>query len=433
MNRFMLCLCLLALKLQAQSLDSLIQTGIANNPVFSKLEHKMQAAGLRAASVGYLPPPVVGIEFSQIPVGEVNILNQALSNSISLSQMFPLGGKLAAMEIAERKNFSIIKAEQHMEIRKFVAAVTMQYAAFWGVEKRLILQKELLQILQQAHQALISRYGSSGMVADVAMSEALIASAEGALQGMKAERDALLQSLQILCGLADTVQIVPRDQDVERATVIAGDDGALELRANPELARMRLMQDMKSAESDAYRKELIPDLMVQGMVMRMPKGMILTSGQTMDMLTGMAKTEYMYSLMVSVTLPFAPWSSGGISAKADALNTEAKQYGEEAREMERQMRTALQQKLSTYKSNEVRAKVMAEKSIPALQKSESAAATAFTAGTLTLPQYYEYVKMRVMEQMNYYMALTDMYMSAADIRMMTDAHNSINTMNRIEK
>ena len=73
---------------------------------------------------------------------------------------------------------------------------------------------------------------------------------------------------------------------------------------------------MNEAEITAANRELIPDVMVQATVMRMPNGMILTGGpRSTEMIQqsarGMAmqKTDWMYSIMASITLPFAPWSS----------------------------------------------------------------------------------------------------------------------------
>ncbi|KAB2838567.1 MAG: hypothetical protein F9K45_11165, partial [Melioribacteraceae bacterium] len=88
----------------AQSVDSLVAEAIANNPKLKSLQYKIQASEKRSESVDNLPAPNLGIEFSQVPIKEINIYNKAISNSISFSQMFPLGGKLNAMAEVERKN-----------------------------------------------------------------------------------------------------------------------------------------------------------------------------------------------------------------------------------------------------------------------------------------------------------------------------------------
>jgi len=77
------------------------------------------------------------------------------------------------------------------------------------------------------------------------------------------------------------------------------------------------MIEMNKAMIDANNRELIPDLMVQGMFMRMPQGMILTSKSDLSMLN--PKTETMYSLMFSINLPFAPWSINKYKAKEQEL------------------------------------------------------------------------------------------------------------------
>jgi len=91
------------------------------------------------------------------------------------------------------------------------------------------------------------------------------------------------------------------------------------LENNPALRKMDRMQEMNNLEINANRKELFPDLMLQAMLMRMPQGMLLTSKTPVHSLTGMGETEYMFSVMASVTLPFAPWASGKIRTREEEL------------------------------------------------------------------------------------------------------------------
>ena len=91
-------------EIKAQSIDSLINEAIKNNPKLKSLQFKITASEKRSESVNSLPAPNFGIEFSQVPTNSINILNRANSNNFSISQMFPLGGKLNAMTEVESKN-----------------------------------------------------------------------------------------------------------------------------------------------------------------------------------------------------------------------------------------------------------------------------------------------------------------------------------------
>ena len=88
----------------AQSVDSLVNEAIVNNPKLKSLQYRIEASEYRSESVDYLPPPNLSVEFSQVPVSQIDIFNQSISNNFGLSQMFPLGGKLSAMAEVENKN-----------------------------------------------------------------------------------------------------------------------------------------------------------------------------------------------------------------------------------------------------------------------------------------------------------------------------------------
>src|ERR1035437_8696110 len=109
------------------------------------------------------------------------------------------------------------------------------------------------------------------------------------------------------------------------------------LNNNPSLKKMGSMIKMSELEIYANNKELIPDIMVQGMVMRMPRGMILTTKTDPAMMDGMGQTEYMYSVMASITLPFMPWSSGRISSKEEQLQADISGLSMEKKNMQGDM------------------------------------------------------------------------------------------------
>src|SRR4030042_6475453 len=81
----------------AQSVDSLITEAVKNNPQLKSLQYRITASEKRTESINPLPAPNLSVEFSQVPTNTFDVWNQSNSNNFSLSQMFPLGGKLNAM------------------------------------------------------------------------------------------------------------------------------------------------------------------------------------------------------------------------------------------------------------------------------------------------------------------------------------------------
>ena len=118
-------------QVKAQSIDSLVNEAIANNPQLKSLQSRIVASEYRSESVDYLPPPNLSVEFSQVPVDEINVWNEAISNSLSLSQMFPLGGKLGKMSETERKNVEVIKDDYDAYKASLIVKVKMTYYSLW--------------------------------------------------------------------------------------------------------------------------------------------------------------------------------------------------------------------------------------------------------------------------------------------------------------
>ncbi|MCZ7613830.1 MAG: TolC family protein [Ignavibacteriaceae bacterium] len=131
----------------AQSVDSLINEAMLNNPYLKSIEQKIYSGQYRAESVDYLPPPTLGVQFDQIPIKEINIWNSAISNSLSLSQMFPLGGKLSAMNKVELQNVEVTKRDYDSYKINLIAQIKMQYYNIWQIERKLDVQQGTIDLL----------------------------------------------------------------------------------------------------------------------------------------------------------------------------------------------------------------------------------------------------------------------------------------------
>ena len=114
-----------------QSVDSLVNEALMNNRQLKGLEQRVRSAGYKSESVGYLPAPTLGIEFQQVPFNNPNPFNQALSQNLSFSQMFPLGGKLSSMSEAEKQNIPIAQSDYDIAKQKLIAEVKEEYFKIW--------------------------------------------------------------------------------------------------------------------------------------------------------------------------------------------------------------------------------------------------------------------------------------------------------------
>lgn len=434
MKRYFLILTFIVLQfsqLHAQSLDSLVREALQNNPQLRSLEFQIIAAERKAESVGTLPPPSVGVEFSQIPTSSANAVNGAISNNISVSQMFMLGGKLGAMSEAEQKRADVIRNRMKTTQTQLRNRVKQTYFQFWLVDRRLETQRSIVNILQKLNTIVeglvsVNRYKQSDAFALQAEKAAL----EAKLLQMESEKKAYLYSLNVLLGRNNTAQEIVVDSALAQVQQLPNveDLSTALLNNNPSLAEMNSMITMNQAEIFATQKEKYPDLMVQGMIMRMPQGMLLTAGSqtTADVIqrniamtpATMSGTDWMYSVMFSVTLPFAPWSSARYTAKEDELQASIQSIDYERLNMSRMMTAQVREMFVKYESAKQRGEKYRNEILPLSRKTVEVLSGSFQSGQVPITTILDAMRMLAMREEEFAMVTVDAHMAASDIEFM---------------
>ena len=407
----------------AQSVDSLVNEAIVNNPKLKSLQYRIEASEYRSESVDYLPPPNLSVEFSQVPVSQIDIFNQSISNNFGLSQMFPLGGKLSAMAEVENKN-TLVEGNNFDAYKiNLTAQVKMSYFNLWLIDRKIEIQKSNISLLGDFAKAIeASFYTNRISQADVLTVQSEIASNETQILILEKQREALVYNLNKLLGrdLNSKDVFALKDFEIDSLQLSQLQLEELLSDSNPTLNKMNNMIEMNKAMITANNKELIPDLMVQGMLMRMPRGMILTSASDLTMLD--PKTEWMYSLMFSINLPFAPWSVGKINYKEEELAAGISSIEQEKNDMQREMTSQLKEALVKYNTAKELTELYDKKVIPLYTSSSESQTTAYQNGKTNITAVIDSYRMLLMQKMNYYMSKADIQMSLAEVEMMVGAN-----------
>ncbi|MBK9097414.1 MAG: TolC family protein [bacterium] len=413
-------------QVKAQSVDSLVNEALQNNPQLKSIEQRIYAGEYRAGSVDNFPPPTLGIEFTQVPIDEINIWDDAISNSLSISQMFPLGGKLSAMNNVELQNVEVTKKDYDSYKTNLTAQVKMSYYYIWQLDRKIEIQLENIDLLNNLSYSLEISYQVNRInQADVLTIKSEVASNNAQLIILKKQREAEIYKLNKLLGRKLDSKELTIDEDVNDDTLSYSQAQLEEILSNknPSLLKMNSMIEMNKAMVNANNSELVPDLMVEGMVMRMPQGMILTSKTDLSMLAHEPQeTEYMYSLMASITLPFVPWSSGKYNNKEEELLSEIKGIEYEKNNMQREMTAQLKETLVKYNTAKELMNLYDQEVIPLYANSAESQTTAYQNGKTSITTVIDSYRMLLMQKMNYYMSKADVQMSLAEIEMMVGAN-----------
>ncbi|NJD22010.1 MAG: TolC family protein [Melioribacter sp.] len=405
--------------INAQQVDSLVAEAVKNNPLLKSLQYKITASEKRTESINTLPAPNFSVEFSQIPTSTFDVFNQSISNNFAVSQMFPLGRKLNAMAEVERKS-TLVEGNNYDAYKvNLIAAVKMSYYTLWLIDRKIEVQTKNISLLNDVIKSIESSYYTNKInQADLLTLQSEIASYETQLLIMEKQKEAEIYKLNKFLGRNLDSKNVYAVEDFTADSLSSSQSKLEELLgySNPTLKKMGNMIEMNKAMIVANNRELIPDLMVQGMIMRMPQGMILTSKSDLSMLD--PKTETMYSLMFSINLPFAPWSINKYKAKEEELYAGISGIEYEKSDMQREMESQLKAAIVKYNTAVDLTRLYNDKVIPLYSKAAESQVSAYQNNRTGVTTVIDSYRMLLMQQMNYYMSKADTQMSLAEIEMM---------------
>ncbi|MDR3610305.1 MAG: TolC family protein [Ignavibacteriaceae bacterium] len=407
---------------RAQSIDSLINEALRNNKQLKSLEQKIKSAGYKSETVSYLPPPTLGVEFQQIPFTNADPFNQAISQNLSFSQMFMLGGKLSSMYEAEKQNVTMAENDYDIVKQKLIADVKGEYYKIWMNEHHAGLREDNINILKDLLGTAENSYKvNKTKYSEVLLLKAELASYQTELNVMNNNVQSEIYIMNNLLGrdINNSDLEVHHEWKIDTLALSGKEIEDMVLNNNPSIKKMGSMLKMSELEMHANNKELIPDLMIEGMVMRMPRGMLLTTKSDPMMLNGMGETEYMFSVMASVTLPFMPWSSGKITSKEEEIKADISGLSLERTDMEREMVSQLNASLKKLESKREEVLLYDNQVLPLYKQAFDAQLTEYKNNQLSINTLLETLRSILLKEeaqaevkMDYEMTLADIYMMA---------------------
>ena len=428
LRKLLLCVVVFVNTVTAQPLDSLLSEAMRNNPQLRAYAFTVQAAEHRIDAAGALPPPQAGVAVEQVQVGNFNIVNGALSNNFYASQMFMLGGKLGAMQDMERAR---VKSEQD-RTQEFAAKlrsdITTAYTMLWRIDRQREIYTSTATVLERS----ISVASSQVQAGRFSYAEVLRLQAEKSLTLLKQttlgnERKTALAMLASLVGRINTasMNIVPVLEERRFTETQVRTRLQMLAASNPTLRRMASMIAMTEAERVSAEKEAIPDLMLQGMIMRMPQGMTLTANSSVlrEMLSNphgvpngeMNRTDWMYSLMAQITLPFAPWSSPKYTAKAQELAALTQAQTLERENMTLMLSAQMEEQLQKMQTATQTIEILEQTVIPLYERTFDAQLAGLQSGQTSISGLLDTERMLLMKRDDVLMAREQYHLALAQL------------------
>ncbi len=412
-------LCSVFFSTSAQSLDSLIEAGLKNNAKIKSFSFKHLQQGAEEEKLSAYPAPSVGLSFSQMPFSSLNFLDKPFSQNISFSQMLPLGGKLDAMKEMSKSALPEIHAELRTAQIQLTAEIKMSYYKWAAAHLKYLLVKENISVLQMLKSFSVNALNNSLRTYNVLLLDSELGLADISLKKTKQEINEQITLLTRYTGVSELT--IPDTSILSFANISYSrtEIDSLVKENNPTIKQMNAMVGMNDLEMKANEKELYPDLMLEAMLMRMPQGMPLTTKTPTDMIDGMGKTAYMYSLTASISLPFAPWSKKGITAKSEEISFKNKRIESEISDMTAEMSAKSNILYDKYLTASKSVQEYESSVLLPLANAKNSAILLYQSDASSITSFLSVQKMYLMEYMNYLMLKTDAGMALIEMEMMT--------------
>ncbi|MBN1980292.1 MAG: TolC family protein [Chitinivibrionales bacterium] len=404
-------------------LQQLIDTALRDNPGLKATYHKIEASQASIAIQKGLEPPQFALEFFQAPISSFpNPLKEQMEIDYSLQQMIPFPGKLSAMAAVAQANTAMLKWEKETAEQELIKSVKEAFFELYLVYRKIEINKENLELIAGFIETATKQYElGMGKQSDILAGQTQLSSLLNiniVLEQNKQSMQAMINGLtsrQFDSPVPFIPQISPAIDTMSLSELLS-----LARKNRPELKAMEAAISMQQAEVNANRQERLPDFMVRGMYKQMLEG------------------SDSWSLMLGLSLPFAPWSQNRFYAATLSSEARVKQAQQEYANMHNMVQSQIQDAASKVRSNRQLLQASQYTSIPQARQTLQSAIAAYQTGSRDFLMLIDIQKMLLMAQLDYHMAVMNLLSSRAQLERAigvsrSQSGSTIEEINKYEK
>jgi outer membrane protein TolC len=383
-------------------LSQAIDEALKNNPEIHVLQNKLQSARARSNQATYLEDPELNLEAWGMPLNQPVNLRKANPIILGLRQKVPFFGKRALKsEIAESE---VRMAEQDLRAKQveIIANVKNAYADYFMAEKSIEIAKGHLELIRQVSLTAENLY-KVGKAPQQDVIKALLEQTDllNRLNMAERELETTKARLNTLLGRHPGAQIgSPADLSLARLSITADDLERLALEQKPEVRG--LQQNLKRSDTVielARRNQKYPDFMLGLQYWVAPD----------------QKQKHMYNPMVSLTIPFSPWTKGKHDLEVEEALAERQAAKSQLDAMKNTALLAVREMFVRARAAEKSVAFYQEGLLPQAQQSFEATVAAYQTGQVNFATMLEAQRTNRETRLGYYKALVEHEQSVVDI------------------
>jgi len=382
-------------------LDSLVAEALRSNPQLRAARNKASALLTRVSQVTSWESPQLGVEFFQTPVKSFpNPVKDWMENDYFIQQMFPFPGKLSAMGRAAENQAAMTEQDYSALKRKIIRDLKSAYFELYLVQRKIQVNAENQDLLRSFVDIARKQYEvGMGKQADVLRAQTELSTLVNAGISLDKEKrvvESMINTILSRPPASPLGQVPDIESDIPQWDFDQIEPVALENR--PELKAMNYGIEMNKAEVTSAKREYLPDFM--------------TKLSYKDM--AQTKDDF-WSVMVGITIPLAPWSSGKYTSKTEETELNVKKAEDEFASMKNMVLFDVQQALVNVQTNRNLVLLYKNTVIPQAEQTLQSTTASYQTGKTEFLMLIDAYRMVLMSKLDYYMAVMNFMSSQAQL------------------
>ena len=379
-----------------------IDEALENNPEIRVLQNKLQSARARGNQSTYLEDPELNLEAWGIPLNQPASIRSSNPIVFGLRQKVPFFGKRALKSAIAGSEVRMAEEDLRAKQVEVVAKVKNAYTDYFLAGKSIEIAKGHLELIRQVSLTAENLY-KVGKAPQQDVIKALLEQTDllNRLNMAERELETTKARLNTLLNRRPGAQLGPPAELSLVPLLLSFDDlERLAVENNPELQGME--QNVRRSEKVielAQRNQKYPDFMLGLQYWVAPD----------------QKQKHMYTPMVSLTIPFSPWTKGKHDYEIEEAIAERQATKSQHDAMKNAASLAVREMFTRARAAEKSISFYQDGLLPQAQQSFEATVTAYQTGQVNFVTMLDAQRTIREARLGYYKALVEHEQSIVDI------------------
>jgi outer membrane protein TolC len=383
------------------TLSAAIAQALANNPEIEVARKKTEVARAKAGQAGYLEDPEANLEAWGIPLNRPSSLRSANPIVIGVRQKLPFFGKRDLQsQVAEHE---VAMAEEELRAKQIEIAsrVRTAYADVFIASRSVGINNELLRLMRDITTTAESLY-RAGKVPQQDVFKALLEQTDLLNRITSADRDltAAQAKLTTLLDYAISTTVETEEPNPRSLPIEMSDLEKIAVEERP---------DIQGVEADIRRSEAAIALAER-------------NGKYPDFMVGLQywvapdqSPKHMYTPMVSITVPFAPWTHGKHEYEIAEATAEKQMAQANLRAAKAMARSEIKQNWAKLQAAQKSISIYRDGLLPQAEQSFQSILGGYQTGGVSFAMLLDSQKTIRDVRLGYYKALVEYEQALADL------------------